>query len=75
MKPDSHLVTYGFGNSCTQIDYILTRHSDLKQVQNMEMIGDEECVAQHKLLVCQISLRTEIRKQYKPPPKRSVWKL
>ena len=32
MKPDTHLVTYRSGNSCTQVDYILTRHSDLKQV-------------------------------------------
>ena len=35
MKPDSHLVTYRSGNSCTQVDYILTRRSDLKQVQNV----------------------------------------
>ena len=32
MKSDSHLVTYGSANSCSQVDYILTRCSDLKQV-------------------------------------------
>ena len=68
-KPDSYLVTYRSGNSCTQVDYILTKRSDLKQVQNVKGIGDEKCVAQHKLLVCHINLRTKIRKQNKPPPK------
>ena len=51
MKPYSHLVTYRSSNSCTQVDYILTKHSDLKQVQNVKVIGDEECVTQHKLFV------------------------
>ena len=52
LKQDNHLVTYRPRNPCTQVDYILTRHSDLKQVQSVKLIGDEECVAQHKLLVC-----------------------
>ena len=75
MKPDSHIVTYRSGNSCTQVDYILTRCSDLKQVQNVKMIGDEECVTQHKLLACQINSRTKISKQQKPPTKRQIWRL
>ena len=75
IKLDSHLVTYRFGNSCTQVDYILTRRSNLKQIQNVKVIGDEKCVTQHKLLACEINLRTLIRKQHKPPPKRCVWKL
>ena len=40
MKPDSHKVIYGTGNLCTQVDYILTRRSDLKQVHNVKLIGD-----------------------------------
>ena len=71
----SHLVTYHSGNSCTHVDYILRRCSDLKQVQNVKVIGNEEYVTHHKVLVCKINLRTQIRKQHKPPPKRHVWKL
>ena len=70
-----NLVTNRSGNSCNQVDYILTRRSDLKQVQKVEVIGNEECVTQHKLLVCEINLRTQNRKQHKPPPKRRIWKL
>ena len=40
MEPDSHLVMYRSGNSCNQVDYILTRCSDLKQVQNVKAIGN-----------------------------------
>ena len=75
MKPDSHLVICRSGNSCSQVDYILTRRSNPKQVQNVKVIGNEECVTQHKLFVCEINLRTQIRKQHKPPPKRHIWKL
>ena len=70
-----HLVTYRSGYSCTQVDYILTRRNDLKQVQNVIVIGDEECVTHQKLLICLINLRTQIRKQHKPPPKTRIWKL
>ena len=35
MKLYIHLVTYRSANSCTQVDYILTRRSELKQVQNV----------------------------------------
>ena len=75
MKPDSHLVTYRSGNSCTQVDYNLTRRSDLKQVQNVKVNRNEGCVTQHELVVCEINLRTQIRKQHKHPPKRRIWKL
>ena len=76
MKPDSHLVTYPFGNSYTQVDYILTRRRDpKKQVQNVKVNGNEEFVTQHKLFVYEIILRTQIRKQHKPPPKWRIWKL
>ena len=75
VKPDNHLVIYRSGNSCTHVDYVLTRGSDLKQVQNVKVIGDGECVTQHKLLVCQIKLRTKIRKEHKTPPKQCIWKL
>ena len=73
MKPNNHLVTYRSGNSCIQVDYNLAKRSDLKQVQNVKVIRDEDCVTQHKLLLCQINLRTQIRKQDKPPAKNRIW--
>ena len=62
MKAHSYLVTKRSGNWCTQVGYILTRSSDLKEVQNAKVIGNEECVTQHKLLVFDVSFRTQIKK-------------
>ena len=75
VKPNSHLITYHSGCHFTQVDYILTKLCDLKYVQNVKVIGDEECVTQHKLLVCDLHLKTRLPTQHKPQPKRCIWKL
>ena len=75
VKPNSHLITYHSGCHFTQVDYILTKRCDLKYAQNVKVIGDEECVTQHKLLVCDLHLKTRLPSQHKPQPKRRIWKL
>ena len=62
-KQDSRLITYCSGDNKSQIDYILVRRSDLKRVRDTKVIGSEECVTQHKLVVCDITLEA---KQIKP---------
>ena len=62
VKPNSHLITYHSGCHFTQVDYILTKQT-------------EECVTQHKLLVCDLYLKTRLPSQHKPQPKRCIWKL
>ena len=74
-KSDSRLITYRSGANYSQIDYILTRKSDLRLVQNVNVIAGEECVTQHKLLVSVLAMRTAIRKPRPIPPKRRLWKL
>ena len=60
VKPNSHLITYHSGCHFTQVDYILTKRCDLKYVQNVKAVGDEECATQHKLLVCDLHLKTPL---------------
>ena len=48
---DCQLLTFRSGNACSQIDYILFRKSDFISVCDVKVIGGEECVPQHKLLV------------------------
>ena len=50
-KKDNHLITYHSGGKSNQIDYILVRKSDFKQVRNIKVIPGEEDVTQHRLLV------------------------
>ena len=55
-KCDNQLLTFRSGNACSQIDYILVRKSDFKPVRDVKVIGGEECVSQHKLLVGDLEL-------------------
>ena len=55
-KPDSKLITHKSGTSLSQIDFILIKRKDLKMIRNTKVIGNEECVSQHKLLVCDMKI-------------------
>ena len=74
-KCDSQLLTFRSGNACSQTDYILVRKSDFKSVRDVKVIGGEECVSQHKLLVGDFELNTSFSKSRCTPPKRKLWKL
>ena len=54
VKRDSHLMTYQSGNAKTQIDFILLRKRNLKMAKDIKVITSEECVPQHKLLICEL---------------------
>ena len=48
-KKDNHLITYHSGGNSSQIDYILVRKSDFKQVRNIKVIPGKEVSTQHRL--------------------------
>ena len=48
----------------TPIDFILLRKRNLEMANNIQVIPSEECVPQHKLLTCELRLKTQ-----KPHPK------
>ena len=75
VKRDSHLITYQSGNAKTQIDFILLRKRNLKMAKDIKVIPSEECVPQHKLLICQLRLKTP--KPHPKPffPKLCYWRL
>ena len=75
VKRDTHLITYQSGNAKTQIDFILLRKRNLKMAKDIKVIPSEECVPQHKLLICELRLKTP--KPHPKPfsPKLCYWKL
>ena len=75
VKRDSHLITYQSGNAKTQIDFILLGKRNLKMAKDIKVIPSEECVPQHKLLICERRLKTP--KPHPKPfsPKLRYWKL
>lgn len=74
-KKREHLITYKSGGNETQIDYIMVRKEDFKNVKNCKVIPGEEVVAQHRLLCA--TIKCEERKQMKKKlkPKIKLWKL
>ena len=75
VKRDSHLITYQSSNAKTQIDFILLRKRNLKMAKDIKVIPSEECVPQHKLLICELRLKTP--KPHPKPffPKLRYWRL
>jgi len=75
-KDDARKVSYESAGNKTVVDYILVRRSDRGMVLNVNVIQSEECIPQHKLLVCVVKLTQKCRKQRKPfVSKCKIWKL
>ena len=70
-------MTYESGGNKTVVDYMLVRRCDLAKVTGINVIGTEECVKQHKLLVCKIELHESVKKTKKKFVGRhkKVWRL
>ena len=74
-KKDNHLITYHSGGNSSQIDYILVRKSDFKQVRNIKVIPGEEVVTEYRLIVS--DMKWKFMKQTKKTftPKLCTWNL
>ena len=62
-KAENHLVTYASGKSRSQIDYVLVRKFDRKNVSNVKVISGIECVQQHRLVIAVINIGKESKKR------------
>ena len=62
-KPDNKLITFSSGGNQTQIDYILVRPSDKKMVRDVKVIPGEEAFTQHRLVVCDLTVKMEHSKK------------
>ena len=71
-KRKSHLVTYSSGGAQTQI---LTRLKDRKLLKDVKVVPSEECVSQHRLLICSTVIRFPIKAEKVFTPKVRLWKL
>ena len=49
-KKEEHLITYKSGGNSSQIDFIMTRRVDLKEMRDFRILPGEEVVSQHRLL-------------------------
>ena len=74
-KAASRLITYKSGSASTQIDYMLVRRSDLRLVRDSKVIGSEECISQHKLLISDFNIVKGAQLKKILAPRLRIWKL
>ena len=74
MKKDEHRITYKSGEHCTQVDYILYRRCNLKEIEDCKVFTGESVARQHRMVVCKMTLAMKMRKRERPKPKIKWWK-
>ena len=74
-KRNSHLITYASSDHETQVDYILFRKGLCKHIRDVKVILGEECLTQHRLLVCIFKIAAVPRVKRKLTPRLRTWKL
>ncbi|XP_051781551.1 uncharacterized protein LOC127527298 isoform X2 [Erpetoichthys calabaricus] len=61
-KREEHRVTYKSGGRCRQVDYILCRRINLKEIEDCKVVAGESVVKQHRMVVCRMTLEIKKRK-------------
>ena len=74
-KNTSRLINFSYRGNHAQIDFILVRRALLKNIKATKVTGSEECITQHKLLVCDLVVSAKPVKPIRIPPRRKTWKL
>ena len=74
-KKDEHRVTYKSGGKSTQVDYVMCRRRNLKEMCDCKVILNECVAKQHCMVVCKMVLMVKKKKAEKVKPKIRWWKL
>ncbi|KAK3523061.1 hypothetical protein QTP86_012663 [Hemibagrus guttatus] len=76
-KREEHRVTYKSGGWRTQVDYILCRRGNLKEISDCKMDVGENVARQHRMVVCRMTLMVLKKKRSKIEIEKQTkwWKL
>ncbi|KAK3542438.1 hypothetical protein QTP86_025900, partial [Hemibagrus guttatus] len=74
-KREEHRVTYKSGGRRTQVDYILCRRGNLKEISDCKVVVGESVARQHRMVVCRMTLMVCKTKRSKTEKKTKWWKL
>ncbi|KAK3574270.1 hypothetical protein QTP86_004383 [Hemibagrus guttatus] len=64
-KTEEHRVTYKSGDRSTQVDYILCRRGNLKEISDCKVVVGEGVARQHRMVVCRMTLMVCKKKRSK----------
>ena len=74
-KKDEHRVTYKSGGKSTQVDYVMCRRGNQKEMCDFKVILNKCVAKQHRMVVCKMALKVKKKKAKKVKPKIRWWKL
>ncbi|KAE8291438.1 hypothetical protein D5F01_LYC11043 [Larimichthys crocea] len=74
-KRQEHRVTYKSGGRSTQVDYILCRRCNLKEISDCKVVVGESAARQHRMVVCRMMLVVRKMKRAKAEQRTKWWKL
>ncbi|KAK3535468.1 hypothetical protein QTP70_016891 [Hemibagrus guttatus] len=74
-KREEHRVTYKSGGRRPQVDYILCRRGNLKEISDCKVVVGESLARQHRMVVCRMTLMVCKTKRSKIEKKTKWWKL
>ncbi|KAK3520395.1 hypothetical protein QTP70_024145 [Hemibagrus guttatus] len=74
-KREEHRVTYKSGGRRTQVDYILCRRGNLKEISDCKVVVGESVARQHRMVVCRMTLMVCKKKRSEIEKKTKWWKL
>ncbi|KAK3532069.1 hypothetical protein QTP86_006796 [Hemibagrus guttatus] len=74
-KREEHRVTYKSGGRRTQVDYILCRRGNLKEISDCKVVVGESVARQHRMVVCRMTLMVCKKTRSEIEKKTKWWKL
>ena len=74
-KKDEHRVTYKSGIKSTQVDYVMCRRRNWKEMCDCKVMVNKCVAKQHSMVVCKMALMVKEKKAEKIKPKIRWWKL
>ena len=75
-KNEGRLISYETEKCRTVIDYFLIKKSERKLIRDVKIIRQEQCIPNHKLIICVLDLKEGLNKHKMEFVKRcKVWKL
>ncbi|KAI5627956.1 hypothetical protein C0J50_3222 [Silurus asotus] len=68
-----HRVTYKSGGRCTQVDYVLCRRCNLKEIGDCKVLAGDSVARQHRMVVCRMVLEAKKKRRRVRTERRIRW--
>ncbi|KAI5098121.1 hypothetical protein C0J45_11848 [Silurus meridionalis] len=72
-KKKDHRVTYKSGGRCTQVDYVVCRRCNLKEIGDCKVLAGDSVARQHRMVVCRMVLVVKKKRRRVRTDRRIRW--